>query len=556
MLKTLDIENIAIIERLSVDFTDGFNVMTGETGAGKSIVIDSINAVTGEKTSKDLIRTGEDHAFVSAFFDDISPAVGKILADKGIPQESDNTLLLQRKIGRDGKNNCRINGCTVTVSMLKEIGSELINIHGQKDSQAMLNPERHIDYLDAFGGYATLLEDYKKDFLQLRDLQRKIKALESDESEKARKIDLLSYQINELETADIHPGEREELRRRRSLINDSIKIAESVNAALSALRGTDDEDGASTLINLAGREILSLKKSVDETDEIYSLVEDALNKTELICERLDEIGRVIGENDMNSEDIDDRLDLLAGLSRKYGSTEEGMLEFLRKSKAELQSITMSDELLDSLTQEFNSLAPVVVEKAKKLTEKRIATAKMLSDAIEKELAFLMMPNCRFVPEINSCPLCSHGADSVTFNISANPGEAPKPVNKIASGGELSRIMLAMKTVLARYDTLGTMIFDEIDTGVSGEVTGRIGRKLAELSQHSQIVVITHQAQLAAFAKEHKHLSKEVIDGKTYTRIKTLSPDERADELAKMTFGANADSEQILSAKKMIEQHLT
>lgn len=552
MLRTLDIENVAIIEKLSVNFAGGFNVLTGETGAGKSILIDSINAVTGEKTSRDLIRTGEDFASVSALFDNVSPAVLGMLADKGIPTEDDGTVLLQRKLSKDGKNTCRVNGCTVTLSMLKSVGGELINIHGQKDSQSMLNPDFHIEYLDAFGGYKKQIDDYRKDFFELRELQRKIKSLETDESAKARQLDLLSFQINELEEADIRPGERDELRKQKEIINNSIHIAQAVSNALAAIRGTGDADGASTLIEMAGREIMSISKSLSGADEIYSSIEDLINRTELVCDSLTAIENRINSNDMNVEEINDRLDVIAKMSRKYGQTEEEMLDYLAKTKAEFEAITMSDELLEELTEKFNSLVPIVVEKAKKLTAKRTEAAKKLSAAIEKELAFLMMPDCRFVPSVEKCTLCSHGADKVCFNISANPGEEPKPVNKIASGGELSRIMLAMKTVLAKYDTVGTLIFDEIDTGVSGAVTGRIGEKLSLLSDTTQVICITHQAQLASFAKEHKYLFKEVIEGKTFTRIKTLNEDERAEKLAEMTFGENADSTQLQSAKNLIE----
>lgn len=551
MLKSLDIKNIAIIEKASVNFTQGLNILTGETGAGKSILIDSINAVTGEKTSRELIRTGEDAAEVSAFFENISDEVKKKLAENGLPVEDDGTLLLQRKLGKDGKNVCRINGSPVTVSMLKNIGMNLINIHGQRDSQALLDSEKHIDFLDGFASLAEPLGDFAETFEKLRTVNSEIRALSLDSAYKERQTELLTYQINELTNAGISPGEREALTKKKNVLNNSKKLSDALNASIIALSGDGDSFGAEGLINGALSQlssVASLAKGLDALIEGLNTANSYIDEcASLICDVL----RQLEDMDGNIEETEERLDLLYRLSKKYGETEEDMLAFLENAQRELDGITNSDERLNELYVIKNELCAECEKKAEKLSLKRKEAAKQLSDSIRNELSFLDMPSCRFVISIGKCEMNEKGSDAVEFLISANPGEEPKPLGKVASGGELSRIMLAMKNVLNKTGGADTLIFDEIDTGVSGSAAGKIAVKLYGASKNSQVLCITHLAQIAAFADSHKFIFKEVSDGKTYTRIKELSSEERPYELVRMTYGNDADEIHVRSAEKMI-----
>ncbi|MBR3767097.1 MAG: DNA repair protein RecN [Clostridia bacterium] len=551
MLKSLNIENIAIIEKASVEFTQGLNILTGETGAGKSILIDSINAVTGEKTSRELIRTGEDAAEVCAFFEDISPFVKEKLIENGLPVEEDSTLLLQRKLFKDGKNSCRVNGASVTVSMLKNIGMSLINIHGQRDSQALLDSERHIDFLDGFSGIAELLNDYLSSFEELQKIKSEIKKLSLDEAYKERQTDLLTYQINELENANITVGERAALIKKKNILNNSKKLTEALRGALTALSGDGENYGADALISSAITLISSVSSLAKGLDSLTENLNNANSYIEDCTRLLDDVLRQLEDMDGNIDEIEERLDIIYRLSKKYGETEEEMLSYLDNAKKELESISSSAERLSMLNEKHSETLNICREKAANITSKRKDAAKRLSMAVQYELSFLDMPSCKFVADITEGEMHEKGTDIVEFLISANPGEEPKPLNKVASGGELSRIMLAMKNVLNKEGGVDTLIFDEIDTGVSGSAARRIAIKLSEVSKNSQILCITHLAQIAAFSDSHKYLYKEVIDGKTYTRIKELSKMERTNELARMTYGSEAEDIHIRSAAQMI-----
>lgn len=551
MLKSINIENIAIIEKASVEFTRGLNILTGETGAGKSILIDSINAVTGEKTSRELIRTGEDFAQVSAFFEDISEDTVKRLEEAGLPVEEDGTLLLQRRILRDGKNSCRINGAPVTVSVLKSIGLSLINIHGQRDSQSLLDCERHIDFLDGYGKLSALTEDFLLTYNRFCEIKKEIKALSLDEAYKARQTELLSYQINELRNADIKIGERDALIKKKNVLNNSKKLVDALRNALFALSGDGDSFGAQGLISAAISQIssvTSLAKGLDSLTEnlnnANAYVDDCVSLTEDVLRQLEDM-------DGNIDEIEERLDILYRLSKKYGNTEEEMLQFLENAENELDAISNSTELLEKLNGELSAICEVLNEKSAVISGKRKDAAKKMASAVQYELSFLDMPSCSFIVDIRSCEMNEKGADAVEFLISANPGEEPKPLIKVASGGELSRIMLAMKNVLNKEGGVDTLIFDEIDTGVSGSAARRIAIKLSEVSRVSQILCITHLAQIAAFSDSHKFLYKEVVDGKTYTRIKDLSDTERAVELTRMTYGNEASDIHLKASEKMI-----
>ncbi len=551
MLKSLNIENIAIIEKASVDFSDGLNILTGETGAGKSILIDSINAVTGEKTSRELIRSGENSASVRAFFDGISPFVTKKLADSGLPVENDNTVLLQRTIYKDGKNDCRINGAPVTVSMLRNIGMSLINIHGQRDSQSLLDSERHIDYLDSFALLDKLSADYQESFRRLKSVMNEIKALNFDEEYKERRIDILTYQINELTEAQIKIGEREALNKKKNVLNSTKKLRKALRTALMCLSGDGESFGAEGLVQSALTSVTAVSSLAKGLDALTENLNNAENQLEICSDMIEDVLSQLESMDGNIEDIEERLDILYRLSKKYGETEEEMLEFLKNAKEELNEISLSDERLKELDIVFSSLLSECKEKAAVLSEKRRAAAGKLSKAVLYELSFLDMPNCRFEVNFLDCDMNIKGTDSVEFLISANPGEALKPLGKVASGGELSRVMLALKNVLHREDSAYTLIFDEIDTGVSGSAARRIAVKLSEVSERTQVLCITHLAQIAAFADSHKFLYKTVIGDKTYTKIKELHKEDRPLELARMTHGNEADEIHISSAKQMI-----
>lgn len=553
MLKSLQIENIATIESLSVEFSKGLNVLTGETGAGKSVIVDSINAVTGEKTSRDLIRTGATNACVTALFADISDELKAKLIDCGISTEEDGTLLLQRRLFRDGKNACRINGMTVTLGMLKNIASTLINIHGQRDSQQLLDPAQHMRFVDTYACDGELLDDYRKDYYTLVDIKHKLRSLETDEAEKARLTDLLNYQINELRDADIRVGEKKELDRKKAVLDNSEKLRASLGAALSSLLGGDNAPGAADSLSNAAGSVGRVLGIQHELEPVYNSLNEVTETVNDIAAVIDDVLRQLNDVGGNIDEIEERLDVIYRMSRKYGSTEEQMLEFLDNAEKQLESITHSDEERERLTAEFDKIIVRAKQKADKLTAARRKAGDRLSKAIEDELKYLDMKNVRFVTEIKEVPLNENGGDDIQFLISANPGEEPKPLGKTASGGELSRVMLAMKNVLVDPDNIGTLIFDEIDTGVSGSAAGKIAVKLYEVSCLTQVLCITHLSLIASFADEHIFLSKSVSDGKTYTSAKILTDSERAAELARITFGEKPTATQLSSGEQMIEE---
>lgn len=552
MLKSLDIKNIAIIEKASVEFTGGLNILTGETGAGKSILIDSINAVTGEKTSRELIRTGEDSAEVSAFFEDVSDFVQRLLADSGLPVSEDRTLLLQRRLSKDGKNACRVNGAPVTVSMLKSIGINLINIHGQRDSQALLDSERHIDFLDGYALLSDRLSDFSDSFLQLLEIKSEIKKLSLDSAYKERQADLLRYQINELSEAELYVGEKQELTKKKNVLTNSKKLCEALHNALLALSGDGDSFGAEGLINGAVSQISSVLSLAKGLDSLVEGLNTANSYIDECTSLIDDVLRQLEDMDGDIDKVEERLDLIYRLSKKYGETEEEMLAFLENAKNELESISCSDERLSELYVLQDKLSLECKEMADRISAERKTAAEKLSLAIQEELSFLDMPSCRFVISVIPSELHEKGSDAVEFLISANPGEDPKPLGKVASGGELSRIMLAMKNVLHKTGGADTLIFDEVDAGVSGSAAGKIAIKLSGAAKSSQVLCITHLAQIAAFADSHKFIYKEVSDGKTFTRIKELSEALRAPELVRMTYGNSSDEVHLMSAVKMIE----
>lgn len=551
MLQNLKIENVAIIEKADISFERGLNIMTGETGAGKSIIIDSINAVLGERTSKELVRTGSAKASVTAEFRINNSAFDSMLEELGIEPEADGTLLIRRTIGADGKNTCRINGIPVTVSMLKTVGRELINIHGQHDSQRLLNPESHCDFIDKMADIDALLAEYREAFYSLVELRHEISGLVTDDEEKNRKIELLTYQIDEIENANLNPGEMDELKALRTLHRNSEKIIGSLNAAYSLINGYNEAAGALQQIKMCFNQL-------DGVSQYHSVIEDSANKLRELSYQLEDVqenlSSTIDELDYDpayAQAVEDRLDYLNRLSRKYGADEDAMLEFCEKCKKELQEIEFSDERLIQLKEEQKKIKQKVVALSEKLTQRRTSTAADFAKKVEAELKFLDMPNVQFAVEIRPINLTENGADEIEFLISPNLGETKKPLAKIASGGELSRVMLAIKNVLSDKDEIDTLIFDEIDAGVSGRAATKLGKKLSEVSKGRQVICVTHLAQIAAQADHHFEISKASHDGKTYTSVVPLDFEGRKHELARIIGSGEITQTQLNMAEELL-----
>ena len=554
MLQNLKIENVAIIESADIFFEKGLNIMTGETGAGKSIVIDSINAILGERTSRELVRTGCNKASVTALFKTQSVGVSAVLDELGIEAEADGSLLISRSISLDGKNVCRINGMPVTVGMLKTLGRELINIHGQHDSQQLLNPETHCSFVDKLAGNDSLLSEYASAFNKLSQIRREIASLQTDDAAKARKIELLTYQIDEIENASLTVGEMEELKAVRTLHRNSEKIIGNVNEAYALLNGADEMSGALEQIKMSARQLDSvsqyysaLDENAEKLREIGYLIEDVQDKLVSVMDELE-------YDPQYAQAVEDRLDYLNRLSRKYGETEEEMLSFCEKCRKERQDIELSDERLIQLEAEEKKQYEYVSSLAERLTQSRKNTGVDFSEKVRAELAFLDMPNVVFAVDIRPCVLNENGADEVEFLISPNLGEAPKPMAKIASGGELSRIMLAIKNVLSDKDGTETLIFDEIDAGVSGRAASKLGKKLAAVSDGRQVICVTHLAQIAAQADHHFEISKASHGGKTYTSVTPLDFNGRKRELARIIGGEEITQAQLDMAEEMLTKY--
>lgn len=551
MLKTLDIENIAVIEKASVDFSGGLNVLTGETGAGKSIVVDSINAIMGERTSRELVRYGADNAYVSAYFDDICDSALNKLKKFDIELEEDNSLLITRKISANGKSLCKVNGKTVTVSMLKEICSYLVNVHGQHDSQALLNPDLQYNYIDMLLEDKSVLSDYKETFKKLISVRRKLKSFAKDEDNKESLLELLNFQIEELEKADIKVGEREELTQKRALIQKSEDIIKSLNLTISVINGDDENIG----IEQACADVSRTLFKFDETKDVYDVFNDINDKLELAKDKAEALLLSIDFSPEEIEMIDEKLDLYYKFSNKYGQTEQEMLDYLEKAKEKRNSILFADEELNRLNEEYENLLNITVKLADKLSVERKKTAKVFEENVKQELAFLDMPKMQFYVDFNKGNLSSTGYDKIEFLISANPGEPPKSLSKVASGGELSRIMLAIKNIISYNDTIGTLIFDEIDTGVSGRASQKIGLKLKSVSKNTQVICVTHSAQIASNADEHFLIQKKFNDNKTFTCVTPLDFEGRKQELARIMGGLEITDTLLQSAEELLNQNL-
>lgn len=551
MLKTLDIENIAVIEKARIEFSSGFNVLTGETGAGKSIVVDSINAILGERTSRELVRSGSDYAFVSALFTEINPAVKAKLNDLGFSAEEDDSLLLTRRISRDGKSQCRINGHAATVSVLREVGGTLVNIHGQHDSQSLLNPEYHYQFIDMLSGGNMLLEQYKAAFSAFIHIRRRLKQLTAQAEKNDNSTELLDFQIKELEDADIKEGEIERLSTRKKALDSADEALAAYRSLLIVIAGDDENAGAQISLISAAKELERFTALSEDTEKAYSLLQNIDDELETVKGLVENAAQSLDFDPNEKERIEERLDFLYRLGKKYGSSEADMLKSLEEAKKQRTLIHTDEEELERLTQEYDSALDQVEELAEKLSDLRKTTALKFESDVKAQLEFLDMPKIRFIVDFEKGILSSTGTDKIEFLISTNPGEPPKPLAKIASGGELSRIMLAIKNIIAYNDTVDTLIFDEIDTGVSGRASGKIGLKLKEVSKNTQVITVTHSAQIAAFADEHFLIAKDFENGRTYTNVTPLDHEKRKYELARIMGGLHITDALLESAEEML-----
>lgn len=551
MLSTLYIENIAVIEKTEVEFSSGLNVLTGETGAGKSIIIDSIHAIMGQRTSRDIVRTGEKQAFVSARFENIGNNAAQKLDELGFASDDDE-LVLQRTLNSSGKSSCRINGKPATASMLRELSPFLINIHGQHESYELFSPDTHVDYIDSFGGCENALNSYKEKYTRFKILKKKLNEANRDEGERLREIDLLSFQANELSEAAVEKGEEAGLEAERTSLVNYERIFSLLNEARVYLLGNDSDGGAEAVDMAAGA-----MRSAAEFDSEYAGISDSLTDiyynlkdcTEQISDAIDGL-----ESDPERlEEIEERLDLLNRLSRKYNTPCDELPKLADEIQSRLDALINYDKNRGELESDCAEAKEEMLKAAEELGQMRRAAAKTFAEKVKTEMSFLDIPNVELVPSFEKVEPWAKGTDKVELLISANPGEAPKPVAKIASGGELSRMMLAIKTVLAENDTVGTLIFDEIDTGISGSAAEKVGLKLKEAAKTSQVLCVTHQAQIAALADSHYLIKKSFEQGRTYTEVLELDRGGRISELARIIGGVNVTEAALSHAESMLAE---
>lgn len=551
MLKFLHIENIAVIERSDIEFSAGFNVLTGETGAGKSIVIDAINAVLGERTSKELIRAGCDTAEVSAVFGELDNATAAALSDAGVTPDDDGNIVIRRRLSAAGKGLIKLNDRPVTATELKEIGKHLVNIHGQHDNQALLDPDRHLDYIDAVADDDPIKGKYYAEFRELNRIRKELAATETDEDEKRRRVGLLKYQINELESAGIKPGEYEKLQKKLAIARNYQKTAEALSRAYSALKGDDEFDGAVSLLTDAEKSLSSLRN--DEWDKKSSALADAAAAAEDVSAALYDFLENAELAGIDPDEINSRLETLDKLMAKYGNSEEEMLEFLEKARTELNDTEFSDKKAAELSALLDDATVRLIALADELTAARKKAAAEFEKQVCDILSYLNMPDVRFTVQFGKGRYTKRGCDTAEFMISANRGESVKPLCKIASGGELSRVMLAIKSVLLGRDPVGTMIFDEIDTGISGYTAGKVGTQLKKVAENRQVICVTHLAQIAAMADTHLLIEKKAEKDRTFTSVSPLSYEQRINEIARIMSGTQMTENLYNSAKELLDR---
>lgn len=547
MLNLLHIENIAVIESADISFDAGFNVLTGETGAGKSIVIDAISAIMGERAYRDMIRTGTNRASVRAVFSQVPEFPW--FSENGVAYDSETVI--QRDVFLDGKNICRVNGTLVSVAMLHQLGIQLINIHGQHDSASLFDEDNHLAFLDDFSSNQQLRGVYREKYEAVSDLRRDIQKLTMDESEKLRRMEMLKYQIAEIEKAELEPGEDDALEERRKLLQNAERLSKGMDEAVEALYGDEETDGASGLLAQAEHALARLARFSDQFASLHERVADLMYQVRDIAEETKDTRDGLSYSADELEQIESRLDVIHRLRKKYGATCQEILDYLDKARKELDDIEFADDHLERMRQKLQKAEAEAWEAAKQLREDRKKNARVMSQRILQELSELDMPRVQFECVFREQDLMQNGADAVAFYMSANAGEALKPLSKVASGGELARIMLSMKNVLAEKDQIATLIFDEVDTGVSGRAAQKVAEKLRKLARHKQVLCVTHLPQMAALANTHMLISKSERDGRTYTTVTPLDFEGRKRELARIIGGANITETTLKSAEEML-----
>lgn len=552
MLKELYIENLAVIEKASIEFTDGMNVFTGETGAGKSILINGINAVLGQRTTKDIVRNGCKKALVSAVFDDIPVQTLKLLSDNGVECEN-SQLIISREISSDGGSVARINSRPANVSLLKEIGEQLVNIHGQHDNQVLLSPDKHLGILDSYGELEPLLSDYRADFRKLQELSRKIKQLSVDDAAKSSRIEYLSQVINDIKPMELLPDEDDIIERKFLFAENSLALSASLALATRALYGDDEAGGASMLVTNAASQLSEYKEEFSDLEPIVDRINSVKIELDDIAGELIRLSGSLEINPQSYAKLSSRRDDIINMKRKYNTDVNGLIKLCEESGDELLSLTSSESSIEQLSNERQELLKKVSQKAYALSDARKQTAECFCKEVAGELSFLSMPNVSIDVAQEKGKLTVNGLDNVELLICANLGEAPKPIAKIASGGELSRIMLALKNVIAHRDNIPTLIFDEIDTGVSGVAAQKIGVKLKQISKLRQVLCVTHLSQLAVFADNHLLIEKTVREGRTVTQVCPLDNDGRVAEVARILGGENISETTLKNAAELIQK---
>ena len=548
MLSLLHIENIAVIECADISFDKGFNILTGETGAGKSIVIDAISAILGERAYRDMIRTGTNKASVRAVFTDVPQY--SWFEENGVPYDPETVI--HREVYLDGKNVCRVNSTLVTVSILRKLGVQLIDIHGQHDTASLFDENNHLALLDAFADNGILLQNYSEKYVLLSELEKQIQAMTMDEGEKLRRMETLRYQIEEISKANLQSGEDTVLEDRRKILQNAEKLSDGINAAVDNLYGGDETDGAVSLLANAEHELSRLNRFTDAFSSLHERVTDLMYQVQDVADELRSARDDMAYSADELERIEERLDVIYRLRRKYGVTCDDILAYMESAKKELDEIEFADDHLERLKQKMQKAEQEAWQAANVLHDSRKNAAQILSEKTLLELTQLDMPKVQFACRFTQTELGPGGADAVAFYMSANAGEEPKPLSKVASGGELARIMLAMKNVLAEQDRVSTLIFDEVDTGVSGRAAQKVAEKLRKVAKNKQVLCVTHLPQLAALADTHLLIAKEVRDDRTYTTVTPLDKEGRKWELARIIGGTNITQNTLKSAEEMLD----
>ena len=547
MLENLHVKNLALIDEQEITFTRGLNILTGETGAGKSIVIDAISAILGERAYRDMIRTGEEKASVRAVFSQVAPL--DWFNENGVPY--DRETVIQRDIFLDGKNVCRVNGTLVSVTMLRKLGIQLMNIHGQHDSASLFDEENHLIFLDDFSSNQALRQAYQEKYQAVAALRREIQRMTMDEGEKLRRMETLQYQIAEIEKAELEPGEDEALEERRKLLQNAERLSKGMDEAVEALYGGEESDGAAGLLTQAEHALGRLSRFSDSFTSLHERVTDLMYQVRDAAEEAKDMRDDLSYSADELEQIESRLDVIYRLRKKYGTTCQEILDYLEKARKELADIEFADDRLERLKQKLQKAEQEAWAAAEALRQNRRENAEIMSARILQELKELDMPRVQFSCQFRELELQPNGADAVAFYLSANAGEALKPLSKVASGGELARIMLSMKNVLAEKDQIATLIFDEVDTGVSGRAAQKVAEKLRKLAQHKQVLCVTHLPQMAALADTHMLISKCERDGRTYTSVTPLDTEGRKRELARIIGGTHITETTLKSAEEML-----